>query len=126
MHAKSVWGQAWTSEWVQSQSATQKLMLGPQPYGQWQVRARSDVSKVRTGTSSLRLPPHMAEKQHVNIWRWKKDQLWAEELLSCWVPQEQLIKETKGHVLSTLCFQQLFQSPQFQHRQQPEMQKMQN
>lgn len=74
----------------------------------------------------LDCPPHMAKKQHVNSWRWKKDQLWAEELLSCWVPQEQLIKETKGHVLSTLCFQQLFQFPQFQPRQQPEMQKMQN
>jgi len=39
----------------------------------------------------------MAEKQRVNSWQWKKDQLWAEELLSRWVPQKQLVKGTKGH-----------------------------
>lgn len=50
------WGQAFTSEQVQSQSVTQKLMLAPQPYWQRHVVTRSDVSKTRTGISTPRLP----------------------------------------------------------------------
>lgn len=57
------------------------------------------MTSPRSGLTQVVLdcPPHVAEKQHVNSWQLKKEQLWAEELLSCWVPQKHLIKETKGH-----------------------------
>lgn len=83
----------------------------------------------RSGLAQVVLdcPPHVAEKQRVNSWQWKK-KIGCEQRSFCpaGYPRSSSLKKLKGMPhLSPLRLQQLFQSAQFQPVQQTEMQKMQ-